>query len=57
MGRRKASGTPWLVVEGLGESEGGLGFAEYSVRARPVCLGVRGVRMPLGPPSGVVGRE
>lgn len=42
---------------GCGDSEGGLGFAVYSVRARPVFLGVRGDEMPLGPWSGVVGRE
>lgn len=41
----------------LGESEGGLGLEEYSVRARPVVRGVRGVRTPLVPLSGVVGLE
>ena len=38
------------------DSEGGLGFALYSVRARPF-LGVRDETRPLGPLSGVVGRE
>lgn len=48
----------WLVREVL-DSEGGLGFALYSVRARPV-FGVRGETrplVPLVPLSGVVGRE
>lgn len=44
----------------LGDSEGGLGFAVNSVKARPVRLGVRGDETPLEPLcsiSGVVGRE
>ena len=47
----------------FGFSEGGLGFAEYSVKARPVGLCNRGEAMPLipliplTPFSGVVGRE
>jgi hypothetical protein len=38
-------------------SDGGLGFAVYSVSAKPVFLGVRGDAMPLVSLSGVVGRE
>ena len=45
-----------LFVVELVDSEGGLGFALYSVRAKPV-FGVRGVTRPLVPLSGVVGRE
>jgi hypothetical protein len=56
VGSKNASGTPWFVL-GCGESDGGLALAEYSVRARPVFLGVRGVRMPLASASGVTGRE
>lgn len=56
LGRRNAFGT----MACLGESDAGLGFAVYSVNARPVGLGVRGDATPLGPLaplSGVVGRE
>ena len=48
------------ITECLGDSEGGLGFAVYSVKARPVWFGVRGEETPLDllcPFSGVVGRE
>lgn len=38
-------------------SDGGDGLAVYSVSARPVFLGVRGVVMPLAVLSGVTGRE
>jgi hypothetical protein len=56
LGRRKASGITLLALVSL-DSEGGLGFAVYSVRARPVFRGVRGVITPLVLVSGVFGRE
>lgn len=54
-GSRNASGTTLLLS--CDDSFGGLGFAVYSVSARPVCLGVRGETRPLVISSGVVGRE
>jgi hypothetical protein len=46
----------WLLFA-FGDSDGGDGFAVYSVSAKPVFFGVRGDAMPLTFPSGVTGRE
>jgi hypothetical protein len=54
-GSRNASGITLLLS--CDDSSDGLGFAVYSVSARPVCLGVLGDARPLGVVSGVVGRE
>lgn len=55
-GSRNASGMAlWAFDFGL--SDGGLGFAVYSVSDRLVWLGVRGVAEAIELSSGVVGRE
>jgi hypothetical protein len=57
-GSRNASGIAlWALL--FWSSDGGLGFAVYSVRLRPVPLGVRGEPTPLSaaPWSGVTGLE
>ena len=56
LGSRKASGTASEAVFRDWPSGGGDGFAEYSVKAKVLCLGVRGEDKPLGLDSGVEGR-
>lgn len=58
MGSRKASGIAlWALL--FWSSDGGLGFAAYSVKLRTIPLGVLGEATPLGlvELSGVTGRE
>ena len=55
-GSKKAVG----ITGCRGDSDGGLGFAVYSVKARPVILGERGEETPFDsewPFAGVTGRE
>ncbi len=61
MGSRKASGTADCALSLVG-SFGGVGLAVYSVKARLLDMGVRGVCTPLYRPldvelSGVDGRD